>query len=259
MYSREDLIQDIESLGVDAQGTLLIHSSMKAIGEVEGGAETVLDAFIAYMKDGLLIFPTHTWHKDNNKDGIYNPLTEPSCVGILSNLFMQRPGVVRSLHPSHSIAALGKDAEAYTEGEEKSSTPCPREGCWGKLYDRDAQILFLGCSTKSNTYIHSVEEWCDVPERLTEDYHHYRIIKPDGAVVDYSQRNHSKKYGDVSRNYDKLLKPSLYHGIIREGKIGDAASYLCDARPMAELTLAFLKRAPNLFLDDTPIPEDWYR
>lgn len=137
MYTKEDLFADIKAMGVDPEGTLLIHSSMKAIGEVEGRADTVLDAFIEYMKDGLLIFPTHSWDADNLRNNIYDPLTEPSCVGILTNLFMKREGVLRSLHPTHSVAVLGKDAEEYIKDEENSETPCPRTGCWGRLYDRE--------------------------------------------------------------------------------------------------------------------------
>ena len=56
MHTKNSLIADIKKAGINSTGTLLIHSSMKAIGEVEGGADTVLDAFILYMKDGLLLF-----------------------------------------------------------------------------------------------------------------------------------------------------------------------------------------------------------
>lgn len=61
MYTKTDLINCITAIGIKPNDTLLVHSSIKAIGEVEGGADTVLDAFIEYMKPGLLIFPTHTW------------------------------------------------------------------------------------------------------------------------------------------------------------------------------------------------------
>ncbi|WKN29644.1 AAC(3) family N-acetyltransferase [Porifericola rhodea] len=259
MYTKADLKTHLSGMGIRPQGSLLIHSSMKAIGDVENGADTVLDAFIEYMKDGLLIFPTHTWHEDNNPGGVYNPFTEPSCVGILGNLFMKRAGVIRSWHPSHSVAALGKDADTYTSGEELRNTPCSREGCWGKLYDRKAQILFLGCTLKSNTFIHGVEEWNDVPERLTEEYHHYKIVNEKGQQLDYAQKCHSKKYGDVSRNYDKLLAPGLHEGIVTIGKIGDATSYLCEAKALADMCSEFLRKDPQLFLDDSPVPEKWYK
>ena len=54
MYTKEDLINCLSDMRIDPKGTVLVHSSMKAIGEVEGGADTVLDAFSEYMRDGLL-------------------------------------------------------------------------------------------------------------------------------------------------------------------------------------------------------------
>ena len=146
LYSKNDIINSIINIGIKSTDTLLVHSSMKSIGKVENGADSVLDAFMEYMKEGLLIFPTYTWKQMNDEYNIFNPETEPSCVGILSNIFRKRPGVIRSLHPTHSVAAYGEDAADYTSGEEKWDTPCPRGGCWGKLYDRKAKILFLGCS-----------------------------------------------------------------------------------------------------------------
>lgn len=60
MFAKENLLKDIRNMGVNPNGTILIHSSMKAIGTVDGGADTVLDAWSEYMRNGLLIFPTHT-------------------------------------------------------------------------------------------------------------------------------------------------------------------------------------------------------
>lgn len=45
-YNKKDLMQDLERLKINKKGTLLVHSSMKSIGEVEGGADTVLDALM---------------------------------------------------------------------------------------------------------------------------------------------------------------------------------------------------------------------
>lgn len=119
MYSKDDIINSIINIGIKRTDTLLVHSSMKSVGIVENGADTVLDAFMEYMKDGLLIFPTHTWAQMNDEYNIFNPETEPSCVGILSNIFRKRPNVIRSLHPTHSVAAYGLDAIEYVSGEEK--------------------------------------------------------------------------------------------------------------------------------------------
>lgn len=55
---------------------------------------------------------------------VFDSKKEPSCVGILTNLFMKRAGVVRSLHPTHSMAGFGKNAAEYLAGEEYRNTPC---------------------------------------------------------------------------------------------------------------------------------------
>lgn len=257
-YSKEKIINQIKELGIKRNDIILIHSSMKAIGEVENGAETILDAFTQYLNEGLLIFPTHTWATINEKNNIFDPLTEPSCVGVLSNLFMKRPGVFRSWHPILSVAAVGKGAKEYVEGEENTDTACSRNGCLGKLYDMEGKILFIGCGLRSNTIIHGVEEWNQVPKRLTDDYKLFKIRTPDGRLIDRPMRVHDHSRGDVSENYGKIEEALLKNKIAHIGKIGDAKTYCCDAQKMVDLVSAFLKKEPDLFSDNIPIPKEWY-
>lgn len=258
MFTKEELKEQIAALGIQPTDTLLIHSSMKAVGEVEGGADTVLDAFSEYLKEGLLILPTHTWAQMNSEYNVFDVVNEPSCVGILTELFRKRPGVVRSWHPTHSVAALGKDAEEYVQGEEKFDTPCPREGCYGKLYDRRAKILFLGCPLTRNTTIHGVEEWNNIPNRLTEGHQLLWIKTPQGELIECPMKRHSAPVRDISQNYDKLEEPLLKRGYAAEGYIGSARSVLVDVVPMVDLTSEFLQKNPDIFSDKSPIPADWY-
>lgn len=257
-YTKTDIKEQLKSLGVKSDDTVLVHSSMKAIGQVVGRADTVLDAFMEHLSDGLLIFPTHTWASINEIRNIFDPATEPSCVGILTNLFMKRSGVVRSWHPTHSVAALGRGADEYVKGEEQWDTPCPRGGCWGKLYDLGAKILFVGCSLRTNTTMHGVEEWNEIPDRLTDYHHSLKILTPDGRLVDRPMRRHYHPSGDISENYDKIDDALLETGIARLGKVGDAKTYICDVRRMTDLVSGFLKKNPDLFVDRTPVPREWY-
>ncbi|MFA6947797.1 MAG: AAC(3) family N-acetyltransferase [Eubacteriales bacterium] len=252
MYTKNDLLHDIEKSGLRPDDTVLIHSSMKAIGEVDGGADTVLDAFSEYMSDGLLIFPAHTWKTITFENNLYDYRTEPSCVGILSNMFMKRPGVIRSLHPTHSVATLGHDAEDYVSGEENRSTPCSYEGCWGKLYDRDAKILFLGCGVACNTYLHGVEERCDIPDRLTPYEKPYRIVLRDGSIITRLHRRHHSEFakdGDVSVHYSKIMPSFIENGCAHECRIGDADCTLADCVGMYEITSEQLGKNPLMFND----------
>jgi aminoglycoside 3-N-acetyltransferase len=259
MYQKEDLVRALRALDVEPQDTLLVHSSMKAVGAVEGGADTVLDALAEAVADGLLILPTHSWKTMGEDRLLFDPLTEPSCVGILTNLFLKRPGVVRSLHATHSVAALGRGAAEYVAGEEQVRTPCGRAGCWGKLWDRNAKILFLGCPLSRNTYLHGVEEWNHIEDRLTETMTPFQVRAPHGGIIDAPlYRHHCSVSEDVSANYIKMEPVFLKHGAAKEGRVGDARSVLCDAAAMAELTGGLLKRDPNLFAGPAPVPENWY-
>ncbi len=256
MYTKDSLISDIKRTGIRKDGTLLIHSSMKAIGQVEGGGDTVLDAFIDYMKEGLLLFPTHSWSDKNLRDGIYDPRTEPACVGILPNLFMKRTGAIRSMHPTHSVTAMGNRAQAYVQRDNEVYTPCPRNGCFGGLYDEEAQLLFLGATLKSNTYIHSLEELLNIPDRINPKARKIKLLYQNGEVREIDYYSHYWTRGDVSKNYDKLLLPMLHMGIAKEVKIGDALSYVVEVKPMTDWVIGLLKENPSLFDNDEPIRMD---
>lgn len=260
MYNKSDLLNDIIDLGIDPKSTVMIHSSMKAIGEVDGGADTVLDAWMEYMKDGLLVFVTHTWMAVPEEKKVFDVRNEPSNVGILGNLFRKRGGVIRSLHPTHSVAAFGKDAEAYVSGEENRGTPCARDGCYGKLIDRNAQIIFIGCELDKNTFIHGVEEWNDIPGRLSKDPMALKIIDYSGNELDYTRYGHEcHACEDISDNYIKLEKPFAALGAIHYGKFGDAKTIVGDAAKMDKITSDFLKINQDLFVDSNSVPEEWYK
>ena len=153
VHTKESLMNDLQNMGVNRGDTIMVHSSMKAIGAVEGGADTVIDAFMEYFADGLFMMPTHTWAQMSPEYSLFDPAVEPACVGILPNIFRKREGVVRSLHPTHSIAAYGPRAISYIAGEENVTTPCQPGGCWSRLLEEDAKILMLGCTHIRNTFI----------------------------------------------------------------------------------------------------------
>lgn len=251
MHTKHRLMKELEALRIDRRGTLLMHSSMKSIGEVEGGADTVLDALSEYMKDGLLVLPTHTWSyikADNPKFEVDN---SSSCVGILPELFRKREGVIRSYHPTHSVAALGKDAAAFTEGAERYNTPCHRESVWGKLLDRKATILLAGVDLRRNTFIHGIEEWVDVPDRLTEEQEALTTVLSDGTEISVPSRRHK---GPASSEYFWKVEDLLEEqGAMYKGVWGDAVVRVCDTVKLYDILAPMLRTNPDLFVDNEPL------
>lgn len=248
MYTSLQLASDIRALGIQRGDTLMVHSSVKSVGPTENGADTIIDAMLDVLgDDGLLCCATHTWDTVGNTTDIYDPKNSPSCTGILGMVLLKRPGALRSLHPTHSMAVFGKDAEDFIKGEQYCHSPCPREGCCGKLLDRNARVLFLGVPLTKNTFIHGVEEWCGIKNRLGQPQKRY-IVMEDGSLFEASFAPHSAPIPDVSQNYGKLLPIFRSHSITSEGKIGDADCVVCRCKDMFDITSQILSKEPDFFL-----------
>lgn len=258
-YTKEQLVQQLREMGIQPADNLLVHSSMKSLGKVKGGADTVLDALQEAVPEGLLILPTHTWKQMSTKYSFFDPETEPVCVGILPELFRKRPGVVRSLHPTHSVAVYGKDAEIYIKGEENCTTPCPPQGCWGRLRDIGAKILLLGVTHTRNTYIHSIEESFGIPERFTAEPVRFQVKLPDGTVKEVDMYRHYNRIDPhISEHYDSMKEGYEKAGAAKTVRLGEAECILCDAAKLYEVTGRILTKEPNCFIERDTIPEEWY-
>lgn len=280
-YNKQQLKDQLESMGLKGGETILIHSSMKAIGVVNGGADTVLDVWMEYFKNGLLLLPTHTWKTVNADNPVYNPYTTPSCVGLLTNMFMKRDGVIRSLHPTHSMSGYGKNAAEYLAGEEYNNTPCTPGGCYDRLKEVGGKVLLVGVGHERNTYIHSVEEVLNVPNRLSDMPMELVIELQEesnnsGKLPPYNRDDGWKKHTDnklcrkvyvrkhynaqqphISEDFVKLNQIFLDSGVVRKVKFGDADSLLCDAKGMFNIVRQVIAPDPECIVtkDTLSMPE----
>lgn len=253
MYTKCDFINQLDRAGINRTGTVLMHSSMKSIGEVEGGADTVLDALSDYMREGLLVLPTHTWSSVNAENPRFYVESSPTCVGILPELFRKRTGVFRSYHPTHSVAALGSEAALFVDGDERFDTPCHRESAWGKLLDRKATILLVGVDLRRNTFIHGIEEWVDIPGRLTDTHERLYTVLQDGTEIAVpSRRHHGLSWSEHFWKVEDILEKQ---GAIYKRQLGDADMWVCDAMKTTEIISGMLKDNPDLFSDNEPLSE----
>ena len=245
-------------MGLTGKETILVHSSMKSIGEVEGRADTVIDALIEYFKDGLLLLPTHTWKNINEDNPVYDPAVTPSCVGILTNLFLKRDGVIRSLHPTHSMAGIGVSAKEYLAGEEYNNTPCTPGGCYDRLKDCGGKILLIGVGNERNTYIHSVEEVLNIPNRLSDKPMKLQIIMPDKSIKTvYVRKHYNATQPHISEDFVKLDQALLECNAMTRVKFADADSLLCDAGQIFKVVRHILSPAPECIVTSPIEKSQW--
>ena len=246
MYKKEDLLKQLAAIGVDPTGTLKVHLSYREIGAVDGRADTVIDALLEYMQAGLLVLASHTWWHTTEKNPVMDVLHTKSCVGIVPELFRKYPNVHRSLHPTHAVAAVGKDALEFVTGDERVNTPAGIGGAYWKLWERDAQILLIGVNFNRNTFIHGIEEWDGAVGTLAKEPTDLYVINHAG------QRLHTPLYLHAARNgsetFSKLEPQAIQAGILTFGKFGDATTRLMSARKLRAMVAPILAEDPEYLL-----------
>jgi len=244
MLTFEKLVEGFRDLGVEEGDTLLVHSSYKSFGEVDGGPQTVIRALeTALGAEGTLIMPTFNF--DFNKGMPWDVRTTPSKMGVLTELVRKDPRAKRVFHPFYSFAILGKQAEMLGSLRYKSSYE--RNSVFGKLRDLDGKIMVIGLSyTNSMTFFHHIEQMEGV---------NYRFLKQFiGEVTDENGNTYTDTFEMLVRDIDKgvitevnpmgeLMEAS---GVIQSAKIGEADVKLMKANDVYEFTAREMKRDPHL-------------
>jgi len=243
MHTRHSLTKDLEAMGLDRKGTTLAHFSYKSLGPIDGGPQTVVDTLVSYMAAGLMVFPTHTWANVTEEDPYYSVTETESCIGLIPETARKTEKGVRSAHPSHSVVAFGEDAESFVSGEHLYTTPCPREGVYGKLYDRDATILLVGVGLNRDTYIHGIEEWIDVPNRINTVKKMLFTRLSDGKLLPTPMAGH---LGHVGEYFPRVEEHMRSVGILKEGRLGDARVLYHSAKAFADELTRMLDKDPTL-------------
>ncbi|MDH3216298.1 MAG: AAC(3) family N-acetyltransferase [Candidatus Krumholzibacteria bacterium] len=232
--TKEQLVRDLRALGLKREDLLFIHSSLRSLGFVEGGPDTVIEALLEVVGDeGTLLFPTFTIHgsmKETlaSEEFIFDPVNSPSTVGKITEIFRRRPGVRRSHHPTHSVAAMGPLAEELTRTHLKDGTNFGAGSPFGKMLEHGGKVVGLGINFGPVTYYHVYEDLnldkfrgVYLPEPLTTmielpggrqeipvrchapAFHRYRIDKtPDieSFFSDWFQANEVAHMGQVGKS-----------------------------------------------------------
>jgi aminoglycoside N3'-acetyltransferase len=220
---------------------MIVHSSFKSLGGVEGGPGTVAQALVdAVSPRGSVFVPTFNYGRDP-----YDPATAPSCDGIITEVLRKLPGAVRSLHPTHPIAGIGPDAPSVLRDHDKAHPFGVGSPCW-RLWERDAWILLIGVGHEANSVAHVAEELLQVP--YLDRRRKARVVRGDGTVEEVELRRPG-----CSDAWDSVLDPPLRAtGAIREGRVGGARLQLMRSRALVDVTAALLRSNPAALLCNNP-------
>jgi len=233
--TRHTLSEDLSKLGVGPGDILFVHASFKSLGEIEGGAASVVAGLAdAVGPEGLILMPSFNLVKKEERAATWNIATTPSTVGWLTECFRTMPGTYRSDHYSHSVAARGRNAPEFVADHRrndglKSPWDLPP---WGrtfgthspllKAYRANGKILMLGVDYKSSTYMHVIE---------VLDWDRRRATDPQAP---YQWINRPK----LGQRWDEL-------GKFRRGLVGSADSRLFSIGDFVDTLLGEVESHPQ--------------
>lgn len=250
----------LHEFGLTAGDVVLVHTSMKGLGAVDGGADAVIDALLTVVGEtGTLLFPTLTGSAD---DAPGNPpvidLASTPCapwVGVMPEVARNRAGAMRSVHPTHSVVALGANQEHWTTGHEFGHSPCDESSPYFRLMSEGGKILLLGgVDHNSNTSLHCIEEIAAVPYHLQDEVTDGIVTLPTGEQRIVSNRLHLWRnrysYLNLLREFNNVVAPLTAAGAQSTATIGPSVSTLIDAAAMRDVLLPVLKQDPLFLLSN---------
>lgn len=242
------LIHDLQAIGIHEGDSLLMHSSFKSMGTVEGGIATLIAALRHVLgKCGTLVVPTLTYASVTVENPVFDYLRSPSCVGAISEFVRLMPEAKRSVHPTHSCAAIGCRAEEFTCDHHLDNTPVGIHSPFYKLQKAGGKILMLGCGIGCNTSMHGVEEAAGVFYVLNPEAKPYTMVLPDRTYALPFHRHHISQngYAQCYARLAEVLEPQY----MRQGSIHGAPSTLFDAAKVWETGISVMQKDPTFFVE----------
>ncbi|MEV7120774.1 aminoglycoside N(3)-acetyltransferase [Kitasatospora griseola] len=255
------LVDDLRALGVREGETLLVQSSLRALGPVADGAHGVVKALTAALgADGTLVVYTATPENSltspayraatagltpaelelfHDRMPAWDAATTPASptMGRLAEEVRLLPGALRSPHPQTSFTAYGPAARALTAVHPLAShlgegSPAHR------LYLAGARCLAIGVPVWCCTPLHLLEYW--QPELPPQRYSCV-VRTPDGGRKwerFTGVRLEDAHFPAMGRELERGL-PDL-----RRGTVGDADCFLLPIRGAVDLAANWFPNRP---------------
>lgn len=259
MRSLADLTFDLRRLGVKESDTLMVHASLRAIGQVEGGAAGVIAALDrAVGVDGTILMvlgakddwawvnelPEHERTLLLADAEPFDPLSTPADpdVGTLAEVLRTQPGTLVSTNPEGRVAARGRLAVHLTEHQPWNDYFGP-ESPLAKLLGAGGRVLRMGADPDTVTLIHHAEYLAELPAKRRVRRHR-RVATPSGpeirlveglddslGIVDHQGEDY---FSVITRSY-------LATGRARVGLVGSAPSELFEGADLVEFAVAWME------------------
>lgn len=255
--SVETLKQQLHMLGVKAGDSIMVHSSIKSMGWIAGGAKAVVDALLETITpQGTIVMAAQSaensepsywmlppvpgdWHEPIRQQmPAYDPhLTPLRGMGKIAECFHRHPKTIRSYHPVHSFMAWGKHAEEWMK-EHPLEDSFGMGSPLGAFLNENVKVLLIGVGYDSCTALHLSENMLESKTFMNQGA--AMLVDGKRQWIEYQSLDvDSDRFPEIGEAFEKANPEDFY-----VGKLGQADCRIIQMKPLIEFGTNWLKENP---------------
>lgn len=242
------IVRALKGFGEFDSRYLFVHSSLSQCGYILGGPQTVVKALRNWIGSATLVMPTHTYCYPDSSGfvPVYDAATTPSRVGSITEYFRHEPNVIRSIHPTHSVASQGAESETICRGHELCGTPCGKGTPYEYLIQNDTAVLMLGVTMNAYTFFHTAEDAAQVPYLYEAGAYALRYFNKNAGISEMWMRRQNMSIPRCFLSMEEWLKE---RGFLYKLKLGlGSLLFIPHAKLAHEALLSAMRDNPFLLV-----------
>ncbi len=213
-FDAVELLDVLRGMGIAQGSVVFVQASFNDMHTFTGRPIDLLQALRTLVgPTGTLMMPAYSAAPTSASSAVMEIARAPTYTGIVNELFRRSPGVVRSVHPRHSICAEGPLATMLLAGHEDCVFADGKGSPFDRLRQRnDALILTIGLAPGFTSFLHWIEDL--EPDRLPRPVHEpvatrQLVRHPDGRTVEVRDMHLRPEVGaslDLTRIASRLTE-----------------------------------------------------
>lgn len=244
IWTKDDLIAQLQTIGIEKGDVLLVHSSLSKIGFIENGPKDFVEALLESVgSEGHVLMPNSpnaSFQLDYIQQlSLFDVQNDVSKLGAITEYFRKLPNAIRSEHPTEPVSCVGPNAAFFVGNHFGNITPYNENSPFFKVSQMNGKILYVGVTLdNAGTNLHTLED--AISDFKFPVYHEeifdVKIKSIDGTIKSMQTKVHNPVWSK-KRHCDGLLPLFESHNVAQKVNIGNAETWLFDAKKMLDVMI----------------------
>ena len=244
IWTKDDLIVQLQTIGIKKGDVLLVHSSLSKIGFIENGPKDFVEALLESVgSEGHVLMPNSpnaSFQLDYIQQlSLFDVQNDVSKLGAITEYFRKLPNAIRSEHPTEPVSCVGPNAAFFVGNHFGNITPYNENSPFFKVSQMNGKILYVGVTLdNAGTNLHTLED--AISDFKFPVYHEenfdVKIKCIDGTIKSMQTKVHNPVWSK-KRQCDGLLPLFESHNVAQKVNIGNAETWFFDAKKMLDVMI----------------------